>query len=98
MLLFKKSRTGLKDCSQLLNIRSSWTFTDSILLDALYIHQARKLTIDSKIIAIASSWWSFISSKLSAGHFKILVLDSLYNVLLLKGSDKLTLLLKDLSN
>ncbi|KAK4341203.1 hypothetical protein RND71_039704 [Anisodus tanguticus] len=32
----------------LLDIRSSWAFTDSILLDALYIRQARKLAIDSK--------------------------------------------------
>jgi len=42
----------LKDCSQLLDIRSSGTFIDSILilLDALHIHQARKLAIDSKII------------------------------------------------
>lgn len=39
----------LKDCSQLLDIRSSGTFTDSILLDALHIHQARKLAIDFKI-------------------------------------------------
>jgi len=39
----------LKDCSQLLDIRSSGTFTDSILLGALHIHQAHKLAIDFKI-------------------------------------------------
>lgn len=39
----------LKDYSQLLDIRSSGTFTDSILLGALHIHQARKLAIDFKI-------------------------------------------------
>jgi glutaredoxin 2 len=39
----------LKDCSQLLDIRSSGTFTDYILLGALHIHQARKLAIDFKI-------------------------------------------------
>jgi len=48
--IIQKITDWLKDCSQLLDIRSSWTFTDSILLDALYIHQARKLAIDSKII------------------------------------------------
>lgn len=48
--IIHKITDWLKDCSQLLDIRSSWTFTDSILLDALYIHQARKLAIDSKII------------------------------------------------
>ncbi|KAF3672012.1 hypothetical protein FXO38_06337 [Capsicum annuum] len=48
--IIPKITDWLKDCSQLLDIRSSWTFTDSILMDALYIHQAHKLAIDSKII------------------------------------------------
>ena len=53
--IIQKITDWLKDCSQLLDIRSSWTFTDSILLDALYIHQARKLAIDSKIIVDCAS-------------------------------------------
>ncbi|PHT33533.1 hypothetical protein CQW23_25333 [Capsicum baccatum] len=48
--IIPKIMNWLKNCSQLLDIRSSWTFTDSILMDALYIYQARKLAIDSKII------------------------------------------------